>query len=114
MKGVTMAADFTDAEKLETVEFFIEQFRIAKTDRSGDHEIFLILKAIAADIRGRAPNAPGRARERLERALEHAAKTKTGGVGYEFNALRRIAETVISEWPTIRQALEQFEGKTNG
>jgi alkyl hydroperoxide reductase subunit AhpC len=107
-----MAADFTDAEKLETVEFFIEQLRIAKTDRGGDHEIFLILKSIAADIRGRAPNAPGRARDRLQRAIDAAQASKTSG--YAIPAVRRIAETVISEWPTIRQALEQFEGKTNG
>jgi hypothetical protein len=113
MKVAFMAANFTDAEKLEVIESFIVQWKVARTgDHLGGHDVYLLLKEIAKDYRGRAPNAPGRARERLERALEHAAKTKTGGVGYEFNALRRIAETVISEWPTIRQALEKFEQET--
>jgi hypothetical protein len=105
-----MAANFSDEHKIEVIEHFIEQWRPARNSTAGDRDVYLILKEIAADIRGRGPNVPGRARDRLQRAINEANFSKTSG--YATPPLRRIAETVISEWPTIRQALNEFEGKT--
>lgn len=111
-----MAAEFTDAEKLEVVEHFLDQWRPARSsDISGERDTFLTLKAIAADIRARKPDAPGRARDRLRRAISDAKDMKTDD-GYRARDLRTIAETVISEWPVIQRCLEHFEQqeKTDG
>lgn len=111
-----MAGEFTDAEKLEVIEHFIQQWRPARSsDISGERETYLILKAIASDLRARKPAAPGRARDRLARAITDAKDLKVE-TGYRLKDMRRIAETVISEWPVIRAALEQLEQeiKANG
>ena len=103
-----MGADFSDKDKLEVIEFLIEQWRPARSsDISGERETLLLLKQIAKDIRGRMPGVPQRARDRLQRALADATASKTSG--YPIPALRRIAEVTISEWATIRQALDEFE-----
>lgn len=111
-----MAPEFTDDEKLEVVDFFCAQWRPARTSTiEGERTTLQILKAIAKDIRARKPAAPSRALDRLARALSDAKDLKLD-TGYRDRDLRQIAETVISEWPVIKSALEQFEqqGKTNG
>ncbi len=105
-------AEFTDGEKLEVVEHMIEQWRVARGSAGGDRDVYLILKAIAKDIRGRMPGVPHRARDTLQRAIERATAAKTGlpGAGYQGRTMFALAQVVIGEWATIRQALEKFEG----
>jgi hypothetical protein len=103
-----MAAEFTLDEKLEVIETFITQWRCARNGATGERDVFLILKAIASDIRARKPAAPGRARDRLSRAISDAKDLKVE-TGYRVKDLRKIAEIVIGEWPVIRTALEQLE-----
>lgn len=106
---------FTDAEKLEVIEFMITQWRPARSSSiEGERATYLILKEIAADIRGRDPQAPSRARERLQRAIDDAkADRRESGSGYAVPKLRKIAEVTIGEWPTIRQALEVYDKEIN-
>lgn len=99
---------FTEQEKLEVIEYFIEQWRVARSSAGGDRAIYLILKAIGSDIRARLPVAPSRARDRIERVIMNA-KDRKGPSGYVVSDLRKIAETTISEWPVIRAALEKLE-----
>lgn len=106
-----MAGSFTDKEKLEVIEFMIEQWRPARSsDIAGERDTYLILKDIAREIRGRMPGVPSRSRQTLERAIERAAATKTGlpGAGYQGRTMFALAQVVIGEWPTIRQALDKF------
>lgn len=103
-----MVAEFTDTEKLEVIEDFCNQWRCARNSTSGDRDVYLILKAIASDIRARRPQAPSRARDRLSRAISTAKDLKVD-TGYRVRDLRAIAEIAIGEWPVIRRALEQLE-----
>ena len=101
-----MADDFTPDEKLSVVERYIEHFR---RDLFGNHPMptrgvydLEVFKQIAKDIAGQKPNAPSRAKDRLERAINlHTDRQR----------LAKIAEVVQSEWATIRQALEQYKGE---
>lgn len=108
--------EFTEQEKLEVIEHFITQWRPARSSTiEGERDTYLILKAIASDLRSRKPTAPSRARDRLGRAITAAKDLKTD-TGYRARDMRLIAETAISEWPVIKAALEQFEQreKTDG
>jgi hypothetical protein len=101
--------EFTEQEKLEVIEALVEQWRPARSSSIlGERETYLILKAIAKDIRGRLPGSPSRARDRLIRAIELAKANKTSS-GYSIPDLRRIAEISIGEAAAITQALEHFE-----
>ena len=96
--------NFTPDEKLAVVEQHIEQLRqtIWLVGRTHVYELE-VFKQIAKDIAGQKPNAPSRAKDRLERAMNlHTDRQR----------LAKIAEVVQSEWATIRQALEQFKGET--
>lgn len=106
---------FTDAEKLEVIEFFCTQWRPARSSTiEGERTTLLILKEIAKEIRARDPAAPGRAQDRLQRAIDDAkADRRESGSGYAVPKLRKIAEIAIGEWPTIRQALETYEKEIN-
>jgi hypothetical protein len=96
---------FTPDEKLSVVERYIEHLRrgiqmnVPNYDGVYDLEVF---KQIAKDIAGQKPNAPSRAKDRLERAMNlHTDRQR----------LAKIAEVVQGEWATIRQALEQYKGE---
>lgn len=109
-----MAAEFTREEKLEVIESFVTQWRPARSSGdAGERDVYLILKAIADDIRAGAPDAPGRALSELQNAIEAANATKSTRDGYEMGKLRRIAELLIGLWPVVRRALEQFEAEVS-
>ena len=105
-----MAVNFTDQEKLETIEFFIEQWRVARNSETGERDIYLILKSIAKDIRGRESQSISGTRILLEGAINRSLEAKTEH-GYQFGNLKQIAELTIGLWPTIRQALDWLEEK---
>jgi hypothetical protein len=100
---------FSIPQKLQAVERLIEEFRWARDDYSvPENRTYFVLKAIADDLRGRLPGAPGEALRGLEEIINAAKQTKIRN-GYEIGHLRRIAEYVIGCWPTLRQALEKFQ-----
>jgi hypothetical protein len=103
---------FTIEEKLEVVEDAIKEargFRAAR--RAGANRRYELLKSIAADLRGRQELPRNNTLGQLDRALRAAAASNSGH-GYEVGKLIQVAETVISKWPTISQALEQFGEET--
>lgn len=102
---MTNRRDFTIEDKLEAIE---DAIRLCS---ARDVVFRLILKDIARDIKARRPTAPGRARERLQRAIDKANESRTGlpGAGYQGRTLFALAETLISEWATVKLALEQLE-----
>jgi len=108
-----MAGEFTKQEKIEVVEHFITQWRPARSSSiEGERDTYLILKAIAADLRA---DAPGRASDtalKIEKEIANAERRKTPS-GYEPGSLRAVAELVIGRWKTIRAALEHFEQRGN-
>jgi|SRR5579863_821963 len=100
---------FTDREKLEVVEHFIEQWRPARSSSiCGERETYLILKSIADDLRARDRKRATEIVRALQKAIDgaHAKKTR---LGWEIGTLRHIAEFVIGKWPVIRTALNNFE-----
>lgn len=109
-----MTKTFTDREKLELVEFLITQWRPARSSTiEGERDTYLILKAIADDIRARKPGRAIEVVERIERAINNARASRDRS-GYQPGNLREIAELAIGSWGTIRLALERLEGGGNG
>ena len=100
-----MADDFTPDEKLSVVERHIEYLRrgiqMNIPDYAGVYDLE-VFKQIAKDIAGQKPHASSRAKDRLERAIN---------LQTDRQRLAKIAEVVQSEWATIRQALEHFNGE---
>jgi hypothetical protein len=105
---------FSDREKLEVVERMIEQWRpTARGERLSDgRDVYLILKAIASDYRGRQPGRAGAIGEELERIIELAVIYKDDNGRYTHGRMTRIAQFVIGARATIRQALDKFEGES--
>lgn len=104
--------NFSIEDKLEVIEFFLTQWRPARSsDISGERDTYLILKEVARDIRARMPGVPSRSRDTLQRAIDRATAAKTGvpGTGYEGRTMFALAQVVIGEWAVIRQALDQFK-----
>lgn len=91
-------------EKIEAVERVILLLRATNSQPPGTLEN---LKAVAADLRARQELPTSNALGELERALFRVKQSKTG-LGYDEGKLIAVANTVISKWPMIRQALEQF------
>lgn len=103
-----MTLTFTVAEKIEVVDNLIESLRWTRSERATrSHVTYLILKAIAADLRGRAPEAAGEAQKSLYRRIE-AAKRANNGRHYDPGMMFGIAEELIGRWATVEQALERF------
>lgn len=100
---------FTDREKLEVVEHFIEQWRPARSSSiCGERDTYLILKSIADDLRARDRKRATETVRLMQKAIDNAYARKTG-LGFEIGSLRSIAEVVIGKWSTIRTSLEHFE-----
>ena len=95
-------------DKIAAVERLIDDLRWSRNDPAvPEHATYQALKEIARDLRGRLPEAPGKALLALQRRLADAAASKTV-LGFEQRALMGIGEEVIGRWPTVRQALERF------
>lgn len=105
---------FTTLEKLNEVERLIELGRPVRGEPgSPDNHRQEIFKAIAADLRGRLEGRPSETLCDLERRVVSVHRSKTA-LGYSQHALRGLAEGVMTRWPTVKQALEQFAEKSTG
>lgn len=94
---------FTILEKLGAVEQEIDRLRRT----GGDVDHLRVLRAVAADIRGRLETAPSVALVELERRMAAVSRAKTR-LGYENGALVGVAQELIGRWPVVKQALERF------
>lgn len=99
----------TTADKLEVVEKLIEDFRWGgrPDPESEEYRSYEVLKAIAADLRGRMETAPTIAEVELERRITRFRDSKTP-LGYATGPTQALATEVVARWPVIRQALERF------
>ena len=103
----------TDAEILKEIEGLIEEYRFARDFPAGSAErrTYIALKAVASDIRGRRLKAGSEAitalqgrMDALKRAGHHRGPRRT-------DALIGLAEELVGRWPSVRQALESFDGR---
>lgn len=112
---------FTNEEKIEELDLVIGAFeqsaryhaRVGAVSRrknfaAASGRSVGVLKAIAADLRGRAPGAAASTLEKLGRGVDKVAASKTA-TGYDERQLVQLAQDLIGHWPTVRQALENAE-----
>jgi hypothetical protein len=67
-----------------------------------------VLASIASDLRGRQALPRNNALGQLERALERLAKAPQTDGCFDRGLCQDLAQTLISKWPTVAQALENF------
>ncbi len=101
-----MSSVFSTQEKLDLIEQMIEELRKAAFAED-DYQRLRIIRAVAADLRGRLDGTPSVALAELDRRIGFAQRSKTRH-GYENGALVGIAEELIGRWATVKQALERF------
>jgi len=98
---------FTLTEKIEALHREIDELRRAGfPPRSAQQRHYKTLCAILNDLRARQMPRSLPLGE-LERGLERVKETKSP-TGYEPAKMIHVANIVISRWPFIQQALENF------
>lgn len=98
---------FTVEEKIEALHREIDELRRAGfPPRSAQQRHYKTLCAILNDLRARQMPRSLPLGE-LERGLERVKASKTA-LGYDQGKLIHVANVVISRWPFIQQALENF------
>ena len=103
--------DFTDLEKLTTVDVLITHWRSGRLSPIlNGRRTLLILKEIADDIRGRDPKQATKTLLLLDREITNArkARDRTSTGGYPLGNIKAVGEITIGRWPSIREALERF------
>jgi hypothetical protein len=99
-------------EKLGEVEKMIVEARQSRgKPGSAGYRRYMVLKAIAADLRARLDLPRSLSLGELERCVDRIKQSRTG-IGYENGALVAAANTLINRWPFVRQALEHFGEET--
>lgn len=99
---------FSIEEKIEIIEQVIDVARrAARPVGSPAQRRYQVLKAIAADLRGRQQLPRSNALGALWREVEKVKQSKTD-LGYDAGRLQQLAHLLVSKWPTVSQALEMF------
>jgi hypothetical protein len=103
---------FTTEEKLAEVEQLVENFRWSRRyPEDPEYQTYLVLKAIAEDLRAPLPATQNKALEVVGFVVNAAMRSKAQ-LGYlEVGHQQAIADRVMKYWGTIRSALEQCGGK---
>lgn len=104
-----MTANLEPSKQLAEIEALILQYRSAR-DRPGTPEwqTLHVLKTIAGDLRGRARRQRSDAHSALSGCVDAAQKHRPIPNGQFI----RIGQEVLRFWPTVRQALEHYQEKT--
>ena len=104
-----MIHEFSLQEKLAAVSLAIAEIQAEarRTPGSALHRQYQTLKAIAADLRARQDLPRNNALGALGREIARVKSAKTAR-GYSDGHMIELANIVISKWPIISQALEQF------
>ncbi len=96
------------AKQIAAIEKVIVSLRASGARSSAeDSDVFEAVKAIAADLRARQNLPNSNALTELERVLFRMRTSKTA-LGYDDGKMIAVANVVVHNWPTIRQALERF------
>ena len=101
---------FTTAEKLSQIEQIIKMLRRMSATENDNHQLYVI-KSVAADLRGRLDNAPSIALIEIERRIGAVFRRRIEAED-DHGALVGVGQELVGRWPTVRQALEQFETET--
>lgn len=100
---------FSIEEKIRAVDVEINEARkFRREPGSAIQRHYEVLKAVAADLRARQHLPRNNTLGRLERELSDMTERRAPEGAYQPGHLVKFANTVISRWPTISQALEQF------
>ncbi len=97
----------TPEEKLAVIQAAISATRKKARTDPVHRKNFEVLKAVAADLEARIAFPTSNTLGSLRRGLDLVKQSKTA-LGYDQGRLLHVANIVISKWPTISQALEQF------
>lgn len=100
-------------EQIETIESLIEAIRQTARAPADDRRL-AVLKAVAADLRGRIGSAPTVALHELERRMTAVRRHPRGSGGDRVNAQIGVAEELVCRWATVKQALEKFGAEIEG
>jgi hypothetical protein len=100
---------FTIEEKLAVIHAEIaEQRQSVRRPGSAAQRHYEILKSIAADLQARLELPRNNALGELNRAMERMVQSKDTFGYYDVERMAQVATVVISKWPIICQALENF------
>lgn len=88
--------------QLKIVEEIISRMR---AERHTDTVV--ALKTIAGELRAKLGIPRSNALGQIERAMEKLQASKTS-LGYDKRRMVEVASVIVSKWPTVRLALEQF------
>ncbi len=101
-------------DQLRAIDAMIVELRRSAGIRVADgpsHEEarvrYEVLKAIAADLRGRLDRPRSLALGEIERAIRRMLATK-GPLGYADGQMLALASCLTRHWPFVRQALEHY------
>lgn len=99
---------FSIDDKIAALDVEIKEARRGRREPgSALHRQYEVLKAIAADLRARQQLPRNNVLGSLERELEQMRRSRTA-LGYDQGRVMELANIVVSRWPVISQALEQF------
>ncbi len=100
---------FTLEDKIRAIETEIMEARGAdRPPGSLAQRHYELLKSIAADLRARKHLPRNNALGELELALDLMKRAPRLTAGYNESKMIAVTNIVISKWPVISQALEQF------
>jgi hypothetical protein len=104
-----MIKEFTLQEKIAAISLELAEIQAEARRNPGSslHRQYETLKAIAADLRARQDLPRNNALGALGREIARVKASKTG-LGYSEGRMIELGNIVISKWPVISQALEQF------
>jgi hypothetical protein len=97
----------TLAQQIEAIERIIIAQR-REGAPAHDAEMFEALTAIASDLRVRSKLPNSAVLTELERVLFQARAFKNSRGWYDEGKMIAVANVVVANWHTIRQALERF------
>jgi hypothetical protein len=100
-----MSNSFSLEQKIHAVESAIEEFRWARAETDlPEHGIWLILKAVAAELRLDLPQTADEAFNALEFQISSAQRAKANGQ-FSNGHQKALAEAVLAHWDAIHRRL---------
>jgi hypothetical protein len=102
----------TLAQQIAAIEMIIEEQRKDGAP-SYNATMFHALTAIAADLRARSKLPNSAALAELEKVLFRMKAGKTSHGWYDEGKMIAVANVMVANWHTIRQALESFGEKSS-
>lgn len=100
----------TVAEKLAEIENLIELHRWTRRfPKDPEYRTYVALKMIAKDLRARLDGKAEATRRELGSKVASAVRKADADSDVFNHALLELAKDVIGHWPTVEQALEQYE-----